>query len=66
MDRYYGNNNITEKANFILSIADLIRNAFRMSKYQNVILPLTVLRYIDCVLESAKNDVLKTHSYYKG
>ena len=43
-------NNFSEKVNFIWSIADLIRDAFKRSKYQDVILPLTVLRRIDCVL----------------
>ena len=60
------NNNFTEKANFIWSIADLIRDAFRRSRYKDVILLLTVLRRIDCVLESTKSDVLKTHGKYKG
>ncbi len=36
--------------------ADLIRDAFKRSKYQDVILPLTVLRRIDCVLEPTKQD----------
>jgi type I restriction enzyme M protein len=60
------NNNFTEKANFLWSIADLIRDTFRRSKYQDVILPLTVLRRIDCVLEPTKNDVLKAYAKYKG
>ncbi len=60
------NNHFTEKANFLWSIADLIRDVFRRSKYQDVILPLTVLRRIDCVLEPTKNVVLKAHAKYKG
>ena len=60
------NNNFNEKANFLWSIADLIRDVFRRSKYQDVILPLTVLRRIDCVLEPTKNEVLKAHVKYKG
>jgi type I restriction enzyme M protein len=60
------NNNFTEKANFLWSIADLIRDVFRRSKYQDVILPLTVLRRIDCVLEPTKNEVLMAHAKYKG
>jgi type I restriction enzyme M protein len=34
---------------FIWGVADLIRDTFRRGKYQNIILPLTVLRRIDCV-----------------
>ncbi len=59
-------NHFTEKVNFIWSIADLIRDVFRRSKYQDVILPLTVLRRIDCVLAPTKDDVLKAHAKYKG
>ena len=59
------NSNFTEKANFLWSVADLIRDAFRRSKYQDVILPLTVLRRIDCVLEPTKEEVLKTYAKFK-
>jgi type I restriction enzyme M protein len=33
---------------FLWSIADLIRDSFRRGEYQKVILPLTVLRRLDC------------------
>jgi type I restriction enzyme M protein len=59
------NNNFTEKANFIWSVADLIRDDFKRGKYQDVILPLTVLRRIDCVLEPAKDKVLSEYIKYK-
>jgi type I restriction enzyme M protein len=60
------NNNFTEKANFLWSIADLIRDDFKRSKYADVILPLTVLRRIDCVLEPTKLEVLKQYKKFKG
>ena len=53
-------NNFSEKVNFIWSIADLIRDSFKRGKYQDVILPLTVLRRIDSVLAPTKRDVLHT------
>jgi len=59
-------NHFTEKTNFIWSIADLIRDAFRRSKYQDIILPFTVLRRIDCVLEPTKTAVLQAYARYKG
>ena len=59
-------NNFTEKANFIWSVADLIRDDFKRGKYQDVILPLTVLRRIDCVLEPTKDKVLNAYNKYKG
>jgi len=58
-------NNFTEKANFIWSVADLIRDTFKRGRYQDVILPFTVLRRIDQVLEPTKDEVLKTHNQYK-
>lgn len=43
-------NNFTEKANFIWSIADLIRDTFKRGRYQDVILPFTVPRRVDIML----------------
>jgi len=59
-------NNFSEKANFLWSIAELLRDSFKRSKYQDVILPLTVLRRIDCVLEPTKKKVLETAAKLKG
>ncbi len=57
--------NVKESANFIWSIADLLRGDYKQSDYGKVILPLTVLRRLDCVLESTKADVLKKHAQVK-
>src|SRR3990172_439277 len=57
-------NNFSEKVNFIWSIAELIRDTFKRSKYQDIILPLTVLRRIDCVLEPTKQDVLEVNEKF--
>ena len=43
---------------FIWSVADLLRGDYRQSEYGRVILPFTVLRRLDCVLEPTKADVL--------
>ena len=43
---------------FIWSVADLLRGDYRQSDYGKVILPFTVLRRIDCVLEPTKQAVL--------
>jgi type I restriction enzyme M protein len=59
-------NNFSEKVNFIWSVADLIRDTFKRSKYQDVILPLTVLRRIDCVLQPTKERVLEINARLKG
>lgn len=59
-------NNFSDKANFIWGIAELLRDSFKRSKYQDVILPLTVLRRIDCVLQPTKEEVLRVYSRLKG
>ncbi|MBC7298917.1 MAG: SAM-dependent DNA methyltransferase, partial [Tetrasphaera sp.] len=43
---------------FIWSVADLLRGDYKQSEYGKVILPLTVLRRLDCVLEPTKPAVL--------
>jgi type I restriction enzyme M protein len=43
---------------FLWGVADLIRDTFKRGKYQDVILPLTVLRRLDCVLAPTKEKVL--------
>ena len=49
----------TEIVSFLWSVADLIRDSFKRGKYSDVILPLTVLRRLDCVLAKTKPAVLK-------
>ncbi len=47
-----------EIVSFLWGVADLIRDSFKRGKYQDVILPLTVLRRLDCVLAPTKERVL--------
>lgn len=58
--------NHSEIVSFIWSVADLIRDSFRRGRYQDVILPLTVLRRLDCVLAPTKERVLEVQARYKG
>jgi len=51
-------NNFNEKANFIWTVADLLRGPYRPNQYKDVMLPMTVLRRLDCVLEPTKDAVL--------
>jgi len=51
-------NNFSDKVNFIWSIAELLRGDYKASEYGRVILPLVVLRRLDCVLEPTKESVL--------
>ena len=45
-------------SSFIWSVADLLRGDYKQSEYGKVILPFTVLRRLDCVLEATKAAVL--------
>ena len=49
----------TNLSAFIWSVADLLRGDFKQSDYGKVILPFTVLRRLDCVLEPTKEAVLE-------
>jgi type I restriction enzyme M protein len=52
---------IRNHAGFIWSVADLLRGDYKQSEYGRVILPLVVLRRLDCVLEPTKAKVLQTY-----
>src|SRR5215471_8536718 len=55
-----GNGNVNWIANFIWGIADdVLRDVYVRGKYRDVILPMTVLRRLDAVLEPTKKAVLE-------
>lgn len=58
--------NFREKANFIWSVADLLRGDYKQADYGKVILPLTVLRRLDCLLIPTKQKVLSEYPKFKG
>jgi len=47
-----------KKADLIWQVANLLRGDYKQSDYGKVILPLTVLRRLDCVLKPTKQKVL--------
>src|SRR5260221_4024340 len=51
-------NGFSEVTSFLWSVADLLRGDYKQADYGKVILPLTVLRRLDCVLERTKPKVL--------
>lgn len=59
-------NNFGEKVGFIWSVADLLRGPYRPNQYKDVMLPMTVLRRLDCVLEPTKDKVLQKLQSLKG
>ena len=58
--------NHSEIVSFLWGVADLIRDTFKRGKYQDVILPLTVLRRLDCVLAATKQKVLCRQAELRG
>lgn len=58
--------NFQEKASLIRSIADLLRWGRKAHEYQDVILPLIVLKRLDAVLAKTKSDVLNRYNELKG
>ena len=59
-------NNFNDKVNFIWSVADLLRGPYRPNQYKDVMLPMVVLRRLDCVLEPTKQAVLDKMKALKG
>lgn len=59
-------NNFGEKVSFIWSVADLIRGPYRPNQYKDIMLPMTVLRRLDCVLEPTKEKVLEQRAKLSG
>src|SRR5918999_1710492 len=57
---------IRNHAGFIWSVADKLRGVYKQSEYGRVVLPLVVLRRLDCVLEPTKAEVLARHAALKG
>lgn len=54
-----------ELAAFLWSVADLLRGDYKQSDYGKVILPFTLLRRLDCVLEDTKASVLAEYAKRK-
>lgn len=53
--------NHSELVGFIWNIANKLRGPYRPPQYRKVMLPMTVLRRLDCVLEPTKEKVLEEY-----
>src|SRR3989338_6849922 len=49
---------INQHADFIWSIAELLRGDYKQSEYGKIVLPFTIIRRLDCVLEPTMQKVL--------
>ena len=54
--------NYKKHIDLIWTIANLLRGPYRPPQYRRVMIPLTVLRRLDCVLEDTKTQVMKRYS----
>ena len=54
--------NFSSTAAFLWSVADLLRGDFKQSQYGRIILPFTLLRRLECVLQKKKAAVLAKHA----
>jgi len=59
-------NNYGKISSFIWNVCDdVLRGLFKQHEYGDVILPFTVLRRLDCVLESQKDEVVNLYNEYR-
>ena len=58
--------NYSQTAAFLWSIADLLRGDFKQSQYGRIILPFTLLRRMECVLEPTKDEVIEQNAAQKS
>jgi len=58
--------NFSSTASFIWSVADLLRGDYKQSDYGKVILPFTLLRRLECVLEDTREAVLDEYEARKN
>ena len=59
--------NYTQISSFIWNVCDdVLRGLFKPHEYGDVILPFTVLRRLDCTLESHKDEVYEIYEKYKS
>jgi hypothetical protein len=59
-------NHFSDKVNLIWDIADTLRGPYRPPEYRKVMLPMTVLRRLDCVLAPTKPQVLATQKKWSN
>lgn len=58
--------NFSQKVAMIWGIADILRGGWKQHEYQDVILPLVVLKRLDCILADTKAKVIEQNNQWKG
>lgn len=57
---------MSKLANFVWSIADQLRGPYKPHQYGDIVLPFTILRRLDCILEPTRDDVRALAMKYEG
>lgn len=57
---------ISQEANFIWGIANKLRGVYMPDKYGDVIIPMTIIRRFECVLEPTKDELLEKYKENKA
>lgn len=57
---------MSKLGNFVWGIADQLRGVYKPHQYGGVILPFTILRRLDCVLEPTRDEVRTLAAKYTG
>jgi type I restriction enzyme M protein len=57
---------VSSLGNFVWSIADQLRGVYKPHQYGGVILPFTILRRLDCILEPTRETVRDLDKKYSG
>jgi type I restriction enzyme M protein len=57
---------LSSLGNFVWTIADQLRGPYKPHQYGGVILPFTILRRLDCILEPTHDEVQELAAKYEG
>jgi len=57
---------LSKLGNFVWGIADQLRGVYKPHQYGGVILPFTILRRLDCILEPTRDEVRMLATKYDG
>lgn len=57
---------MSKLGNFVWSIADQLRGPYKPHQYGGIVLPFTILRRLDCILEPTRDEVRALSKKYEG
>ena len=52
---------VSKEVGQVWSIANTLRGTYQSDKYKNVIIPMVIIRRLECALESTKDEVIATY-----